>query len=395
MTVVRRKKQRHRSGLAPAPEVRFRSTSLEVRSAADGSDTIEILGQPIVYDTPYKVRDMFGEFEETMVSGACAAVLTRGVDCRFLFNHDGMPLARTTSGTMTLTDTPTQVDLVARLDARQQLANDLAVAIERQDVSRMSVAFVNGHDVWDTTMTQRAIDVVDDLLDSSAVTYPASPTTSIDVAQRMMLSVGPESRARVRKLYAVTRGLKEGRGMTAENAEMLAAALESLHQADDADIPGTVASLRELDEDPETTEGPGITDPPEPDPTMPASRHGAPATADERREASLSFGDTKGLVYAALCAYLGEESSVIDVWICDIAADWVVYESWCECEPWLLTCQLAYALDDTTVTFSGEPIEVTPITTYQPVTPPVVEEKSSRSLELELEMLELRRLRAA
>lgn len=237
------RKARHRAGLPASREVRlqpggievrrFAAEGLEVRSGAAGSDTIEITGSPIVYNAPYTVNDMFGEFTETMAPGVCTNVLASNPDCRFLFNHDGLPLARTTSGTMTLADTPNACTFTAQLDARQSLANDLAVAIERGDVSQMSCGFIVANDTWNADMTDRTIYRFQDLLDVSAVTYPASPTTSIAVAERMMLAAPVESRARVRRMWAVSKELRSGRQLTPETADVLMDGLEVLAIADD------------------------------------------------------------------------------------------------------------------------------------------------------------------
>lgn len=223
----RARKPRHRA-VPLMPEVRhWAATGLEVRSASK-TDEIVITGSPIVYDTPYTVCDMFGEFEERMAPGVAGDVLERGADVRFLFNHDGLPLARSTSGTLKLTDGASALQFEARLDARQQLANDLAIAIERGDVSQMSCGFIVARDEWDDAQENRTIHQFADLLDVSAVTYPASPTTSIAVATRMALAVPVESRARLRRIVT---DVAAGKPLTPEQIEsfraMLAVDLDS------------------------------------------------------------------------------------------------------------------------------------------------------------------------
>jgi len=153
-----------------------------VRSASTSSG-IEITGSPIVYNTPYPVFDSMGSFEETMLPGVVSKILGT-CDCRFLLNHsrETIPLARTTSRTLRLSDGPDALRFSATLDPRQSLANDLAVAIERGDITQMSCAFVVESDSWNDTFTKRTISEFAELLDVSAVTYPASPTTSIDLA---------------------------------------------------------------------------------------------------------------------------------------------------------------------------------------------------------------------
>lgn len=226
------RKPRHRSSIPASREVRLRAAELEVRSGI-GSNTIEITGTPIVYNTPYTVLDMFGEFEETMAPGVARNVLASNPDVRFLFNHDGLPLARSSSGTLELRDGKKGLSITATLDTRQSLANDLAVAIERGDVSQMSCGFIVANDTWDDDMTTRTIHRFADLLDVSAVTYPASPTTSISIAERMMMEAPVESRARVRRMWAVSKELRNGRELTPETAELLMDGLKTLAVADE------------------------------------------------------------------------------------------------------------------------------------------------------------------
>jgi HK97 family phage prohead protease len=196
----RRRKDRHRK-IPLMPEVRFwKATGLEIRTNAK-TDEIVISGSPIVYNADYRVMDMFGEFTERMMPGVARDVLANTPDVRFLFDHGGLPLARSIAGTLSLQDSDEALRFTASLDARQQLANDLAIAIERGDVSQMSCGFIVARDEWDEAMEDRSIHALADLLDVSAVTYPASPTTSIAVAQRMMFAAPIESRARLRQFY--------------------------------------------------------------------------------------------------------------------------------------------------------------------------------------------------
>lgn len=221
----RRRKLRHRA-VPLLPEIRhWRADGLEVRSEA-ATDQILITGSPIVYNVPYAVRDLFGEFEETMLPGVAAKPLASGADVRFLFDHDGLPLARSTAGTLRLTDSPTALRMTASLDARQQIANDLAIAIERGDVSQMSCGFIVARDAWDEREEHREISELAELLDVSAVTYPASPSTELQIAHRMAMQVPVESRARIRRIYA---DLRAGKVLSQDNQEKLVQAAQALH----------------------------------------------------------------------------------------------------------------------------------------------------------------------
>ena len=181
------------------------SRLVEVR-AGTKKNTMVVEGEPIVYDTRYDVHDMFGAFREQILKGALTDVLDE-VDTRLLLNHDGLALARNTSGTMELADSDSGLKFEAELDMRQQLANDFVIAVERGDMSEMSVGMIVGKDLWgeeknaDGTFVEiRDIERLADLLDVSGVTYAASPTTTIQAAQRMADRLSPETLIRLRKL---------------------------------------------------------------------------------------------------------------------------------------------------------------------------------------------------
>jgi hypothetical protein len=92
----------------------------------------------------------------------------------------------------------------------------------------MSIGFVVARDEWDDDMEHRQVHSFADLPDVSAVTYPASPTTSIDVARRMVFSMPLESAARARKFYVDARA---GVKMSASNSVKVLGALHTLHTA--------------------------------------------------------------------------------------------------------------------------------------------------------------------
>lgn len=225
-SAIGRRKPRHRS-VARGPELRFFSAAgLEVRSA-DNADEIVISGAPIVYDVAYPVADFLGEYQERMAPGVATDALANGADVRFLFNHDGLPLARSVAGTLTIHDTPAELRYTARLDARQQIANDLAIAIERGDVSQMSVGFICAEDEWDLDFENRTVKRFAQFLDISAVTYPASPTTSIDVARRMAFAMPEASRARIDKMFV---DLRSGKVLSQGNQDKIMGAVTTLHE---------------------------------------------------------------------------------------------------------------------------------------------------------------------
>jgi HK97 family phage prohead protease len=233
-----RRKPRQTRELPHSPEVRF-VTPGEVRSGEPTSDGfVPVEGTVIVYDTPYTVRDMFGEFEETIRAGACTQLLADPtLDVRFLFNHGDWPLARTGAlADLTLTDTPEGLNVRALLDPRMSAAQDLIVALENRTITQMSVGMQVDGDLWSGEddrgqPNEREIFRLANIFDVSAVTYPASPTTSLALAQRAWAAVPDESRERVRQMFHLAKEGRKGR-ITQEESDTLLHFLEDLYTVD-------------------------------------------------------------------------------------------------------------------------------------------------------------------
>lgn len=232
---ARPKKARHRA-VPLVPEVRFFAPSrVEIRQQATDEDPrVHLSGAAIVYGVSYRVVDMVGEFRETIHPGAASQLIARKVDCRLLLNHAGLPMARTASGTMTLRDSPEALYFDAWVDVRQNLANDFCIAIERGDLSQMSIGMIVDGDRWSNGadgIEERDVYNLADLLDVSGVTYPCSPTTHIEVAQRMLLAAPIESRARLRRMEVE---LRAGATLSKGSQQKVLAALKALHDLADA-----------------------------------------------------------------------------------------------------------------------------------------------------------------
>jgi HK97 family phage prohead protease len=156
-------------------ENRAVSADFEVR-ADDDAPTVTFEGTASVVDTPYAVRDMFGEFEETIAKGAFRKTLGEKGDVRLLVNHDGVPLARTKSNTLKLSATP-HLRAVADLDPSNPDVQRIQSAMSRGDLDQMSIGMRVHRQEWNDDYTERTIREAE-LFDVSVVTYPASPTTS-------------------------------------------------------------------------------------------------------------------------------------------------------------------------------------------------------------------------
>jgi HK97 family phage prohead protease len=149
----------------------------ELRASATGGDTATLDGYASVTGEPYTVRDWLGEYDETIEPGAFKKTLREKDDVRLLLNHDGLPLARTSSNTMSLAEDDEGLHVVAELDRRSSLTNDIAIAMERGDLTEMSFAFSVTRQEWNDDYTQRWIRELK-LFDVSVVTYPANPATT-------------------------------------------------------------------------------------------------------------------------------------------------------------------------------------------------------------------------
>jgi uncharacterized protein len=165
--------------LKPTREFRrFCVDAVGVRAKGSGSTEIDIEGYASITDAPYTVTDWLGEYTETISSGAFKKTLEENDDVRLLFNHDGIPLARTKSETLTLTEDKKGLRTEATLDTRSGTANDLVIAMQRGDLDEMSFAFKVERQEWNEDYTERWINEVK-LFDVSVVTYPANPATSV------------------------------------------------------------------------------------------------------------------------------------------------------------------------------------------------------------------------
>lgn len=142
----------------------------EVRAAGD--DALVVEG----YASNFEVQYDLGYFKETVARGAFDGVMED--DVRFLLNHTGAPLARTTNGTLELSVDDQGLKYRAAL-ADTQDGRDLYKLIKRGDISQSSFAFTIEADEWSEDRSTRTITKVGKLLDTSAVTYPASPTASV------------------------------------------------------------------------------------------------------------------------------------------------------------------------------------------------------------------------
>lgn len=168
-------------------------TSTKLRAATevrDGKELIHTSGFFCRYNVAYPMWDQFGEYHESVASGAGQRTIAAKPDVAFLVNHGGVTMARTTNGTLELAERPEGAHHDAWLNPKRQDVSDLVVAIEDEHVTQMSFAFMipEGQGIWSEDFTEFEIRAYDmDRGDVSAVNYGASPYTDISARSAEIL----------------------------------------------------------------------------------------------------------------------------------------------------------------------------------------------------------------
>jgi HK97 family phage prohead protease len=159
--------------------VEVRRSPLELRTDSETGDPI-VDGYASVWEHEYDVAGgpPYG-WAETMARGAATKTLSeRDENVAFLFDHEGIPLARVDSGTLTLEDEKHGLRSSARMDRESPHGLSVLRAIERGDVDEMSIAFRVVRQEWNEDYTERRISEIR-LYDVSAVSFGANPATVI------------------------------------------------------------------------------------------------------------------------------------------------------------------------------------------------------------------------
>lgn len=160
-----------------------RSAPLEANVEAHEDGTATVSGYAAVFGS---VSEDLGGFTEEIKRGAFRKLLRTKPDVRFLVNHRGVPLARTTSGTLRLSEDPKGLRFEADLPDTEQ-ARELTTAIERGDLDQMSFRFRVSEEgrEWSfpegNALPHRTVTEIARLFDVSAVTFAAYGETDITV----------------------------------------------------------------------------------------------------------------------------------------------------------------------------------------------------------------------
>lgn len=194
----------------------------------DGQGPI-VIGYATVYDTPYEVWDWLGSYTEIMAQGAATKTLAEAPDVRYLINHDGVPLARTKSGTLRLFEDEVGMGYETEpLDMRNPRVAEIVSAMEREDAAESSMMFRVVKNDWSPDYEQRTIrEISMHDGDVSTVTFPANAATtsglrSLDLVEALSTAADLDA------LLVEARGRDDLTTTIAAAADRLSGVLEQL-----------------------------------------------------------------------------------------------------------------------------------------------------------------------
>ena len=201
----------------------FTVRNIETREAEDG--VMRLSGYAAVFNDPSVPLP----FSERIAPGAFRKTLSETPDVRLLINHEGLPLARTKNGTLTLSEDEVGLRFDADLPDTTE-ARDLWTLIQRGDVDQMSFAFRVIRQKWSADRTERTLTEVS-LADGdvSVVTYPAYPTTTVEAREALANAIQAVKEGREVSgesliiLQTVFEKMSEGHEYVMEAVEMMAA----------------------------------------------------------------------------------------------------------------------------------------------------------------------------
>ena len=176
----------------------------EVRAIATEDGSLKIGG----YAATFNNEATGLNFREVIAPGAFKRTLSTDNPVFLLINHDteSLPLASTQSGTMSLREDQTGLYMEATLDPKNPRAAELASALERGDVDKMSFAFTVAPDGDTRSEGLRTLTDLD-LFEVSVVTWPAYDATSVGMrsAESEDLNLRKRKLALKFKQYSLTK----------------------------------------------------------------------------------------------------------------------------------------------------------------------------------------------
>lgn len=133
------------------------SELVSLRADESTGDFWSYRGEASIVDHPYVVRDMWGEFEETIAAGAFDKTLSENPDVMLNYMHDpATTMVTTRSGGLMLTASP-HLTVEAQVPKSDVDAQRVMPKVARGDALSMSFAFRVTRQEWNDDYTQRWI----------------------------------------------------------------------------------------------------------------------------------------------------------------------------------------------------------------------------------------------
>lgn len=175
----------------------------EVRATADTAEagnTVHIEGYAAVFNQPAEIGDYFVEVIAPGAFDGCDLS-----DVIFNINHEGLPLARTASGTLDLTVDKKGLKVASDLLADDPDVQRIVPKMKRGDLSKMSLCFSVLKEEWDETGEDpvRTILKFEKIYDVSIVNDPAYEGTEIGL--RSLEAHRAKAQARAKNHHAARR----------------------------------------------------------------------------------------------------------------------------------------------------------------------------------------------
>ncbi|MCH5677836.1 HK97 family phage prohead protease [Streptomyces gilvus] len=178
--------------------VRAALSGVQVRDTGDGG-MLEFTGHASVYEQAYEMWDMFGPYTEIVTEGAGTDSLARAdLDVPLVLGHDQLRrMARTTTGTLTLTEDATGLLVQApQLDPADYDVAYIAPKLRSGLVDEMSFAFRIESGQWSPDYTEYRINRYDiHRGDVAIVGYGANPYTGAGLRQPAAAPTSSRARA--------------------------------------------------------------------------------------------------------------------------------------------------------------------------------------------------------
>lgn len=171
-----------RSKLIEVRETRtVAASNFEVRGEGD---TLTLTGYASVFNEGYDIwgGPEKGGWTEYVHPDAFKKTLAEKPDLHLLINHEGMPLARTKSGTLRLSTDKVGLKVEADLDRADPDVQRLETKMKRGDMDEMSFAFRVISNLWEDDDEKRTLmEVSLHKGDVSVVNFGANPATSASI----------------------------------------------------------------------------------------------------------------------------------------------------------------------------------------------------------------------